>query len=85
MSANIAKIANVTRIFLAASLIPSYPNGRGARLLKGVKRGALLAPKEVVIKYSISFSYVCVFKNGETKTAVFGPFVYAVRCKKLDL
>ena len=50
MSANIAKIANVRRIFLATSLIPSYPNRRGARLLNGVKRGALLAPKEVVIK-----------------------------------
>ena len=45
--------------------------------------GALLAPTEVVIKNSISFLSVCLFKNGETKTAVVGPFVYAVICKKL--
>ena len=39
----------------ATGLSPSYPYSRGARLLNGVKRGALLAPKEVVIKNSISF------------------------------
>ena len=65
-------------------LSPSYPYSRGAPLLKGVKRGALLAPKEVVIKNSISFLSVCLFKNSETKTAVFDPFVYVVICNKLD-
>ena len=70
-------------IFATGCLSPSYPYGRGARLLNGVKRGALLAPKEVVIKNSISFLSVCLFKNGETKTAVVGPFVYVVICKKL--
>ena len=64
-------------------LSPSYPYSRGARLLNGVKRGALLAPKEVVIKKSISFLSVCVFRNGETKKAVVGPFVYVVICKNL--
>ena len=43
-------------IFATGCLSPSYPYSRGARLLNGVKRGALLAPKEVVIKASISFS-----------------------------
>ena len=52
-------------------------------IMNRVKHDALLAPKEVVIKTSISFSYVCVFKNGETKMGVFGPFVYVVICKKL--
>ena len=42
-------------IFATGCLSPSYPYSRGARLLNGVKRGALLAPKEVVIKNSISF------------------------------
>ena len=70
-------------IFASGCLSPSYPYSRGARLLNGVKRGALLAPKEVVIKNSISFLSVCLFKNGETKTAVVGPFVYVVICKKL--
>ena len=42
-------------IFATGCLSPSYPYSRGARLLKGVKRGTLLAPKEVVIKNSISF------------------------------
>ena len=36
-------------------LSPSYPYSRGARLLTGVKRGALLAPKEVVIKQYFIF------------------------------
>ena len=67
----------------ATCLSTSYPYSRGARLSNGVKRGALLAPKEVVIKNSISFLSVCLFKNGETKTAVVGPFVYVVICKKL--
>ena len=61
-------------IFVTGCLSPSYPYGRGARLLNGVKRGALLAPKEVVIKNSISFLSVCLFKKSETKTAVVGPF-----------
>ena len=64
-------------------LSPSYPYSRGARLLNTVKRGALLAPKEAVIKNSISFLSACLFKNGETKTAVVGPFVYVVICKNL--
>ena len=64
-------------------LSPSYPYSRGARLLNEVKRGALVAPKEVVIKNSISFLSVCLLKNGETKTAVVGPFVYVVICKNL--
>ena len=42
-------------IFATGCLSPSYRYSRGARLLKGVKRGALLAPKEVVIKNIISF------------------------------
>ena len=70
-------------LLAATCLSPSYPYSRSARLLNGVKRGALLAPKEVVIKNSISFLSVCLFKNGETKTAVVGPFVYVVICKKL--
>ena len=70
-------------IFATGCLSPSYPYSRGARLLNGVKCGALLAPTEVVIKNSISFLLVCLFKNGETKTAVVGPFVYAIICKKL--
>ena len=70
-------------IFVTGCLSPSYSYSRGARLLNGVKRGALLAPKEVVIKNSISFLSVCLFKNGETKTAVVGPLVYVVICKKL--
>ena len=72
---------------MSYSLSPSYPYSRDARLLNGVTRGALLAPKEVVLKKkknSISFSQVCVFKNNETKTAVFDPFVYVVICNKLD-
>ena len=69
-------------IFASGCLSPSYSYSRGARLLNGVKRGALLAPKEVVIKNSISFLSVCLFKNGET-TAVVGPFVYLLICKKL--
>ena len=36
-------------IFATSCLSPSYPYSRGARLLNRVKRGALLAPKEVVI------------------------------------
>ena len=72
-----------SKIHLTTCLSPSYPCSRGARLLNGVKRGALLAPKEVVIKNSMSFLSVCLFKNGETKTAVVGPFVYVVICKKL--
>ena len=55
-------------IFATGCLSPSYPYSRGARLLNGVKRGALLAPKEVVMKNSISFLSVCLFKNGERKT-----------------
>ena len=47
---------SVSTFFAAGCLSPSYPYSRGARLLNGVKRGALLAPKEVVIKTSISFS-----------------------------
>ena len=43
-------------IFSTGCLSPSYPYSRGARLLNGVKCGALLEPKEVVIKNSISFS-----------------------------
>ena len=70
-------------IFATGCLSPSYPYSRGARLLNGVKRGPLLAPKEVVIKNSISFLSVCLFKNGETKTAVVGPFVHVVICKNL--
>ena len=73
----------LSTFFATGCLSPSYPCSRGARLLNGVKRGALLAPKEVVIKNSISFLSVCLFKNGETKTAVVGPFVYVVICKKL--
>ena len=42
-------------IFATGCLSTSYPYSRGARLSNGVKRGALLAPKEVVIKNSISF------------------------------
>ena len=71
-------------IFATGCRSLSYPYSRGARLLNGVKRGALLAPKEVVTRNSTSFSWVCVFKNGETKTAVFGPFIYVVIRKKLD-
>ena len=37
-------------IFATGCLSPSYPYSHGALLLKGVKHGALLAPKEVVIK-----------------------------------
>ena len=43
-------------IFATGCLSPSYPYSRGARLLNGVERSALLAPKVVVIKSSISFS-----------------------------
>ena len=43
-------------IFSSGYLSPSYPYSRGARLFNGVKCGALLEPKEVVIKNSISFS-----------------------------
>ena len=32
-------------ILATGCLSPSYPHSRGARLLNGVKRGALLAPK----------------------------------------
>ena len=42
-------------IFATGCLSTSYPYSRGARLSNGVKRGALSAPKEVVIKNSISF------------------------------
>ena len=42
-------------IFATGCLIPSYLYSRGARLLNRVKRGALFALKEVVIKTSISF------------------------------
>ena len=71
-------------IFATGCLSPSsYPYSCGARLLNGIKRGALVAPKEVATRNSISISWVCVFKNGETKTAVFGPFVYVVICKNL--
>ena len=37
-------------IFATGCLSTSYPYSRCARLSNGVKRGALLAPKEVVIK-----------------------------------
>ena len=37
-------------IFASGCLSPSYPYSRGARLLNGVKRGALFAPKRLVIK-----------------------------------
>ena len=40
-------------IFATGCLSPSYPYSRGARLLNGVKRGALLASKEVVIKKTV--------------------------------
>ena len=43
-------------IFATGCLSPSYPYNRGVRLLNGVKCGVLLAPKEVVIKNSISLS-----------------------------
>ena len=62
---------------------PSYLYSSGAQLLNRVKRSALFAPKEVVIKNSISFPLVCVFSNGKTKTAVFSTFVYVVICSKL--
>ena len=42
--------------FATGCLSPSYPYSHGARLLNGVKRGALLAPKEVAVKNSILFS-----------------------------
>ena len=43
-------------IFATGCLSPSYPYNRSARLVNGVKCGALLAPKEIVIKNRISFS-----------------------------
>ena len=43
-------------IFATGCLSPSYPYNRSARLLNGVKCGALLAPKEMVIKNSILLS-----------------------------
>ena len=43
-------------IFATGCLNPSYPYSRGVRLLNGMKRSALLVPKELVIKNSISFS-----------------------------
>ena len=42
-------------IFATGCMSPSYLYSRGARLINRVKRGALFAPKEVVIKNSISF------------------------------
>ena len=45
--------------FATGCLSPSYghtPYSLGARLLNGVRRGAFFAPKEVVIKNSVSFS-----------------------------
>ena len=42
--------------FATGCLSPSYAYSLGARLLNEVKRGALFAPKEVVIKNSVSFS-----------------------------
>ena len=43
-------------IFATGCLSSSYLRSRGSRLLNRVKHGTLLAPKEVVIKNSISFS-----------------------------
>ena len=42
--------------FATGCLNPSYAYSLGARLLNGVKRGALFAPKEVVILNGVSFS-----------------------------
>ena len=42
--------------FATGRLSPSYAYSLGARLLNGVNRGALFAPKEVVIKNTVSFS-----------------------------
>ena len=42
-------------IFATGCLSPSYRYNRGARLLNGVKCGALLTPEEIVIKNRISF------------------------------
>ena len=42
---------------MSYSLSPSYPYSRDARLLNGVTRGALLAPKEVVIKKKTVFHF----------------------------
>ena len=42
-------------IFATGCLSPSYRYNRGARLLNGVKCGALLVPEEIVIKNRISF------------------------------
>ena len=71
------------KIFATDCLSPSYPYSRDARLLNGVKRGALLAPKEVVIKNSISFPRFACLKMARQKRKLFGPFVYLVICKKL--
>ena len=46
-------------IFATGCLSTSYPYSRGARLSNGVKRGALLAPKEVVIKVSHFPTFAC--------------------------
>ena len=46
----------VFKNFSNGCLSPSYLYSRGARLLRRVKRGALFAPKEVVVKSIISFS-----------------------------
>ena len=42
-------------IFATGCMSPSYLYSSGAQLLNRVKRSALFAPKEVVIKNSISF------------------------------
>ena len=42
--------------FVTGCLSPSYAYSLGARLLNGVNRGALFAPKKVGIKNSVSFS-----------------------------
>ena len=69
--------------FATGCLSPSYAYSLGARLFNGVNRGALFAPKEVVIKTVFHFLRFACLKTGETKTAVFGPFVYVVICKEL--
>ena len=69
--------------FATGCLSPSYAYTFGARSLNGVKPGALFAPKKVVQKTVFHFLRFACLKNGETKTAVFGPFVYVVICKEL--
>ena len=70
-------------IFATGYLSPSYLSGHGARLSNRVKHGALLAPKEVVVQKQYFIFLGCMFKNGKTKTTVFGTSVYVVICKKL--